>query len=63
MDDNDEFTTITEVGDFAEGTDSLSDQPVSFGDGTSSGPDKRRFAVRRIKVVPARVIENPKSKI
>jgi CRISPR system Cascade subunit CasD len=45
-----EFTAVTEVKDFAEGTDSLSDQPVSFGDGTSSGPDKRQFAVRRIAV-------------
>jgi CRISPR system Cascade subunit CasD len=44
------FTTVTEVRDFAEGTDSISDQPVSFGDGTSSGPDKREFAVRRIAV-------------
>jgi CRISPR system Cascade subunit CasD len=57
-----QFTTVAEVADFAEGTDSLSDQPVSFGDGTSSGPDKRRFAVRRINVVPGRTIENPKSK-
>lgn len=48
-----EFTTVNEVEDFAEGTDSLSDQPVSFGDGTSSGPDKRRFAVRRIAVKPS----------
>ena len=47
-----EFTTVTEVKDFAEGTDSVSDQPVSFGDGTSSGPDKRRFAIRRIAVKP-----------
>jgi CRISPR system Cascade subunit CasD len=47
-----EFTTVNEVEDFAEGTDSLSDQPVSFGDGTSSGPDKRRFAVRRVAVKP-----------
>jgi len=44
------FTTVTEVEQFADGTDSLSDQPVSFGDGTSSGPDGRRFAVRRIAV-------------
>jgi CRISPR system Cascade subunit CasD len=58
-----EFTTVTEVKDFAEGTDSVSDQPVSFGDGTSSGPDKRQFAVRRIKVIPGRSIENLKSKI
>ena len=34
-----------EVEQFADGTDSLSDQPVSFGDGTSSGPDKRQFAI------------------
>lgn len=47
-----EFTTATEVERFEDGTDSLSDQPVSFGDGTSSGPDKRQFAVRRIKVQP-----------
>ena len=46
------FTTVTEVERFADGTDSLSDQPVSFGDGTSSGPDKRRFAARRINVKP-----------
>jgi CRISPR system Cascade subunit CasD len=46
------FTTVTEVERFDEGTDSLNDQPVSFGDGTSSGPDKRQFAVRRIMVQP-----------
>ena len=51
-----EFTTVSEVSDFADGTDSLSDQPVSFGDSRSSGPDKRQFAVRRIKLVPGRVI-------
>jgi CRISPR system Cascade subunit CasD len=56
-----EFTAVTEVENFTEGTDSISDQPVSFGDGNSSGPDKRQFAVRRIKVVPGRPIENPKS--
>ena len=38
------FTTVTEVERFADGTDSISDQPISFGDGTSSGPDERRFA-------------------
>jgi CRISPR system Cascade subunit CasD len=46
------FTVVTEVERFDEGTDSLSDQPVSFGDSRSSGPDKRRFAPRRIKVQP-----------
>lgn len=46
------FTVVTEVERFDEGTDSLSDQPVSFGDRRSSGRDKRRFASRRIKVQP-----------
>jgi hypothetical protein len=46
------FTAVTEVKHFAEGTDSINDQPVSFGDGTSSGPDTRQFAVRRIAVKP-----------
>jgi CRISPR system Cascade subunit CasD len=53
-----EFTTISEASDFADGTDSISDQPVSFGDGASSGPDKRQFAVRRIKLVPGQAIES-----
>jgi CRISPR system Cascade subunit CasD len=47
-----EFTTVTEANDFAEGTDSLNDQPVSFGDGSSSGVDARRFGVRRVAVRP-----------
>jgi len=46
------FASVTEVEEFGEGTDSISDQPLSFGDGTSSGPEKRRFGVRRIKVTP-----------
>lgn len=48
-----EFTSTTEVKDFSEGDDSWNDQPVSFGDGTSSGPDKRQFALRRIRLTPA----------
>lgn len=46
------FTTITDVDKFTEGTDTLNDQPVSYGDGTSSGPDQRQFSVRRIAVKP-----------
>lgn len=46
------FDRVDEVRDFTGGTDSWFDEPVSFGDGTSSGPDKRQFAVRRIKVQP-----------
>lgn len=45
-----DFTVVEEVEGFAEGTDSVSDQPVSFGDGDSSGPEKRRYSVRRIAV-------------
>ena len=48
------LTTVTEVKDFAEGTDSLMDQPVSFGSRASSGPDERRFAVRRIALRPGK---------
>ena len=47
-----EFTTVVEVGDFAAGTDSLSDQPISFGDGSTSGIDTRQFAMRRVAVKP-----------
>lgn len=46
------FTAVTEVERFDQGTDSLADQPVSFGDGRSSGPDKRQFAIRRVRVQP-----------
>jgi CRISPR system Cascade subunit CasD len=47
-----EFTTVTEVNNFDEGTDSLNDQPVKFGDGSSSGIDTRRFTLRRVAVKP-----------
>jgi CRISPR system Cascade subunit CasD len=46
------FASVTEVSDFGAGTDSISDQPVSFGDASSSGPDKRKYAMRRIAVNP-----------
>lgn len=49
----DEFTSLTEVTEFTEGTDSLNDQPISFGDGTSSGVDSRRFGLRRVALRPA----------
>ena len=42
------FTVVADAQTFEEGTDSLSDQPVRFGDGASSGPEKRQFAIRRI---------------
>jgi CRISPR system Cascade subunit CasD len=46
------FTSVMEVTTFSDGSDSISDQTVSFGDGTSSGPDRRRFATRRVSVKP-----------
>jgi CRISPR system Cascade subunit CasD len=55
----DEFTIVAEVSGFAEGTDTLSDQPVSFGDGSSSGSDTRRFAIRRVAVKPASANHDP----
>lgn len=49
------LTTVTEAENFAAGTDSIDDQPVSFGDGKSSGPDARRFAPRRINLIPGSI--------
>lgn len=46
------FTTVTEVRHFTEGTESINDRPVSFGNGTSSGSDMRQFDIRRIAVKP-----------
>lgn len=57
------FTVVTEVDQFAEGTDSLNDQPVSFGDGTSSGPDTRRFVPRRVHLQPGDLAQEQKSKV
>jgi CRISPR system Cascade subunit CasD len=48
----DQFTTVVEVENFAEGTDSIGDQPVSFGDAGSTGPEKRRHSIRRVAVKP-----------
>jgi CRISPR system Cascade subunit CasD len=58
-----DFATLEEVAVFEDGTDTWNDQPLSFGTSTSSGVEGRLFAPRRIKVVPGRPIENPKSKI
>jgi CRISPR system Cascade subunit CasD len=48
-----EFTTVADVTEFSECTDSLNDQPLTFGDGSSSGPDQRRFSLRRLTLTPA----------
>lgn len=45
-----QFTTVVEVDDFGAGTDSISDQPVSFGNAGSTSPEKRRYSVRRVAV-------------
>ncbi|MGD0226120.1 MAG: type I-E CRISPR-associated protein Cas5/CasD [Terriglobia bacterium] len=57
------FARLEEVADFEDGTDTWNDQPLSFGTSTSSGVEGRLFAPRRIKEVPGRSIENPKSEI
>lgn len=50
--DEADYERVTETGGPG---DAIRDVPVSFGDGTSSGPDKRCFAVRRVVVRPGRV--------
>jgi hypothetical protein len=47
----DEFARMEDVGAFAEGTDTHSDQPLSFGTGFSSGVEGRRFTSRRVRIV------------
>jgi CRISPR-associated endonuclease/helicase Cas3 len=44
------FTVVAEVDAFDQGTDSISDQPVRFGNAESSGPEGRQYTVRRIAV-------------
>lgn len=46
-----QFTRVEEVADFAAGTDSYNDQPVSFGR-TDSSSEGREFTVRRVKLIP-----------
>lgn len=45
------FTRVEEAPDFTSGTDTLNDQPQSFGTADSSGPEGRRFVPRRIRVI------------
>jgi CRISPR system Cascade subunit CasD len=44
------FGSVEEVAGHGAAHATIMDQPVSFGDGTSSGPDKRQFTVRRVRV-------------
>jgi CRISPR system Cascade subunit CasD len=46
-----QFTCVEDVADFADGTDSYSDQPVAFGHANSSS-EGRAFAVRRVCLRP-----------
>jgi CRISPR system Cascade subunit CasD len=50
------FTRVEEVADFAAGTDSYNDQPLSFGRGDSSS-EGRAFTVRRIALIPGRSLD------
>jgi hypothetical protein len=58
------FDRIEEVDSPQEAHASLMDAPVSFGDGRSSGPDVRHFAVRHVRREPARgngSVEDPEA--
>lgn len=46
-----QFSRVEEVSRFEDGTDSIQDQPLSFGTADSSGPEGRRFIPRRVKVI------------
>ena len=50
----DQFTRMEEAADFEEGTDSFSDQPVSFGRPDSSA-EGREYSVRRVILIAANV--------
>src|SRR5437867_8366107 len=47
-----QFTRVEEVERFGDGQDTINDQPVSFGTAESTGPEGRRFAPRRVRLVP-----------
>ena len=55
-----QFTRVEEVTDFAAGTDSYNDQPVSFGQ-TNSSSEGRAFSVRRVSLIPGTVGSPPSS--
>jgi hypothetical protein len=46
----DQFTRLEEVANFEAGTDSYSDQPVSFGTSDSSA-EGRDYALRRVNLI------------
>jgi CRISPR system Cascade subunit CasD len=56
-----EFSLVEEVTRFEDGTDSISDQPLSFGTADSSGPEGRHFTQRRVRLVPKSQMVNRKS--
>ena len=47
-----QLSRVEEADRFEDGTDSIHDQPLSFGTADSSGPEGRQFSPRRVKVVP-----------
>jgi CRISPR system Cascade subunit CasD len=49
------FSRMQDVNNFAEGTDTYNDRPLSFGNGHSSGIEGRRFTSRRVRVVAGSV--------
>jgi CRISPR system Cascade subunit CasD len=47
---HEKFKRVFDVREFKEGNDTFNDQPVSFGNGKSSGPEVRHFAPRRVRL-------------
>ena len=54
----DGFSRVEEVAEFAAGTDTYNDQPISFGTAESSGVEGRQFTPRRVRVIPKSEIPN-----
>ena len=49
---------VEEAAEFAAGTDTLNDQPHSFGTADSSGPELRKFVPRRVCIVHRSEVED-----
>ncbi len=55
----DSFPTVAEAAEFADGTDTFNDQPLSFGTVDSSGVEGRQFAPRRVRITPKSPVVPP----
>jgi CRISPR system Cascade subunit CasD len=53
------YTMIRDAGSFESATDTLRDQPISFGSPQSSGSHLRQYGIRRIVLTPAEQRRSP----